>query len=187
MSAGRVAGWVLVVALAAVPFARELEPSRASFARRLLGPVAGLAANVQWVRVNDAFRAGRPELALARAESALALDPGSTEGWRFLCSSLAFDLASANREPDAGVRVKWLRAALALAARGEERARDPGALALWQGLLRASLAESGDPPWPEGARALWGQAARDFERSAEAGHPDGERLAAAARARLATD
>jgi hypothetical protein len=188
VNTGRLAGWVIVAALASVPFvradAREREPG-GSFLHHLLGPVAGIAANYQWVRVNDALRAGRPELALVRAETALALDPGATEGWKFLCSSLAYDLASANREPDLERRVLWIRTALDLAARGETKARDPAELALWQGLVRAMVAESGDPPWPGGPAALWSEAVEDFERCASLGHPDGEDLAAGARAKLA--
>ncbi len=169
-------GWVLVAALVAVSLTREREPATSGLLHGLLGPVAGAAASVQWTRVNDALRAGRPELALARAETALELDPGATGGWKFLCNALAFDLASAQREPDPRRRAIWIRAAFELAARGERSAREPGELAFWQGLVKAHFAAAEDLPWPDGAQALWTEAAADFERASALGVPVAQRL-----------
>ena len=81
---------------------------------------------------------------------------------------------------------RWVRAALAVAARGEARAEDPAELAFWQGLLLARTGEV-DPQigWEGGAGALWTEAAKHFERAERLGHPDG--AAAAAQARRVRD
>jgi hypothetical protein len=145
--------------------------SERGLAQRLLGPIASLAASAQWVRVDLAFRAGRTELALARAEQALALDPRSPELWHDLAWEQAFSLASPEREPDPALRLAWLESGLATAAEGEARSRDPAELALLQGLilLKAALLDP-DLPWPGGVRGMWGEAARHFERAEGLGH-----------------
>ena len=184
----RAAGWVAVAVLAGLTVA--VRPRRGSdrpsgTLQRLLGPVASAAASAQWVRVDAAIQAGRPELALARAETALALDPGATGGWKLLASHLAYDRASAERERDPERRLAWVRAGLALAERGERTARDPAELAIWQGLLRSVHAELDDLPWPGGPATLWAGAIDDFERAARLGHPDGGILVEGAARRLA--
>lgn len=186
----RALAWGAVAALLAAPFVvprrQPGAPRSPSMAARLLGPVAGLAAGVQWVRVGQALADGRTDLGLARAERALALDPGSTGGWTFVAWHLAFVRASAEREPDPGRRGAWVRAALDLAERGERTARDPALLAQWQGLVLSKLAQDDDPPaWPGGVAGLWRDAADCFERAAALGWSDGAALAASARAREA--
>jgi hypothetical protein len=180
------AGWALVAALLAFAWQRDARPAApSSLAERLLGPLAGFAADIQWVRTHDAMRRGDFALALARAESALALAPGATGGWLFLARHLAFDRASEEREADPGRRRAFVAAALDLARRGESSAREPAELALWQGLVRVKEAAEGDLVWPGGTRALLGDAAAELERAATLGHPDGAALAVGARRRLA--
>ena len=159
------------------------DPGRGGLAARLLGPVAGLAADVQWVRVHAALRAGRTELALARAETALALAPESGQGWLFLANHLAFDRASPEREPDPARRRAWIAAGLEVARRGESSCRAPAQLAAWQGLVRVQKAAEPDLDWPGGPRALLEAAELDFSRARALGHPDGGALAAGARRR----
>jgi hypothetical protein len=184
----RTLGWVGVglLALASVLLGGG-SPARerpGALPLRLLGPVSSAAAGLQWVRVHASMRASRTDQALARSRLALELDPGATEGWLLLGGHLAFDRASAEREPSPERRLAWVRAGLALAARGERRARDPARLALWQGLVLGKLAQEDEPlPWPGGARGLWLEAARHFERAAALGAADGEALAASARGR----
>jgi hypothetical protein len=183
----RILGWALVALLACAALLAgrsqaPTDPTR-SLPLRLLGPVSSAAASVQWVRVRTAMRDGRTDLALARARLALELDPGATDGWLLLASHLAFDRASAEREPSPRRRLAWVRAALETAARGERSARDAARIARWQGLVLGKLAQEQDPPdWPGGVRGLWLEAAGHFERAAALGAPDGEELAAAARA-----
>jgi hypothetical protein len=179
-------GSVLVACGIAAFVTREPAPPGSSLTMRLAGPLAGPLAAAQWVRVDLAIRAGRTELALARAETAFELNPTSTSGWYFLSRHLGLDLASPEREPDAEVRRRWVRAALAVAARGEARAENPAELAFWQGLLLARTGEV-DPQigWEGGADALWTEAAEHFERAERLGHPDG--AAAAAQARRVRD
>ncbi len=180
----RAAGWVLVVLLLASPFLFESESreDERGFVTRLLGPVSTLAARVQWIRVQDAVVAGEHELALARAETALTLDPGSTSGWRFVGTHLGLHLGSHLRELDGQRRLALVRAALETLTRGEELARDPGALAEARGMVLWVHAEQ-DPelPWPGGARELWREAALAFERAAELGRAEARDLALTAR------
>jgi len=187
-SRARALGWALVAALLAVAvLAGRGVPAHArarSLPLRLLGPLSSAAASVQWVRVRSAMRAGRTDLALARSHVALALDPGATSGWLLIASHLAFDRASAEREPRPERRLAWTRAALQLAELGERSARDPARLALWQGLVLSKLAqEEAPPPWEGGPHALWLEAAGHFERAAALGAPEGAILADRARER----
>lgn len=177
---------VLAAALA-IPLPTR-EPARgSSLLQRLFGPVAGLAASAEWVRADIAFREGRPELAIARAQAALALDPGAAEGWGFLAYHEAFTLASPERERDPARRLAWIKAALETAAQGEARSRAPAELALLSGLILVKIA-SADPelPWPGGPSALAQAAAEHFERAGRLGSPQGADLARAVRQRAET-
>ena len=184
-------GWVLVAALLAASYTtaergaarpETAPPGLPGFVGRLLGPVRGLAASLQWVRVQSARLAGENEVALARAETALALDPAATDGWRLVATHLALDLGSRQREPDPGRRAELLRAGVETLKRGERVARDPANLAFWRGILLYTHAEhSPDLPWPNGTRGLWTDAADAFERAAALGHPDADVLARASR------
>lgn len=190
----RVLGWLGVLALGGFSiFGRDLGTDHAgdSLARRLWGPFAGLAARGQWVRVHGAMLRNREDLVFQRAETAIDLDPGATEGWIFLARHLFFDRASEARESDPVRRAAWIRSAVAVAERGERLAREPGELALWLGLARVRMATDEHLAWPDGKAgraALLVQAAADFRRAAQAGDPDAaelsrnaERLAAALR------
>lgn len=180
------AGGIALLALSARidgSLPRERSPS---LAVRLLGPLAGFAARVQWVRAREAMVAGRTDEALARSAAALELDPGDTAGWSLLAWHLAMERGSLQREPDPVRRATWLRAGLDVARRGESAAREPEQLALERGLILAQLAaEDAPPPWPGGVEALWREAAEAFDRAAELGHPDGAALAAGARSKAA--
>lgn len=157
-----------------------------ALAVRLLGPLAGYAARAQWVRAREAMLAGRTDEALARAETALELDPGDTAGWSLLVWHLAMERGSQLREPDPERRVAWLRAGLDVARRGEDAAREPAELALERGLILTQVAAQDAPlPWPGGVAALWREAEQAFERAAALGHPDGALLAERARSRAA--
>ena len=149
---------------------------------RLVGPIAALVASAQWVRADLAFRAGRVELFLARAQTALNLAPESAEGWRYLAWHQAYTLASPEREPDPARRVAWVRAGLATAAQGERVADRPEELALLCGLILVKL-PSVDPdlPWPGGMAAAWEAAAEHFDRAQRLGF-DSETAAGLSRA-----
>ena len=188
MSRGlRALGWLGVLALGGFSiFGRELPQSRAgeSLTRRLWGPFAGLAAQAQWVRVHGAMLADREDLVFQRSETAFDLDPGATEGWLFLARHLFYDRASQAREADPVRRAAWMRAAVAVAERGQATAREPGDLALWLGLARVRMATDEHLAWPDGdagRRDLLLLAAEDFTRAAQAGDPDGAELAGSAR------
>jgi len=164
-------------------------PRRAGLAS-LLGPAAGLAASVQWIRVHAALDEGRPALALARAQLALELDPGATHGWLSLARHQGLYLASVTREPDPERRARWLEAALQGLERGEELARQPAQLALTRGLLLVEHAsrEAGEQtPWPGGRETLLAAAVEAFSRSAQLGHPEGALLSERAAALGRTD
>ena len=143
-----------------------------------------LAAEVQWIRVQSAVRSGRSELALSRAETALALDPSNSEGWRFVAAYLGLDLGSPNTEPEPARRRALIRSALQLLERGERTAESRQLLALWSGLILMTHAEI-DPEleWPTGTRGLWTEAADAFYRAVELGSTHAEALAHAARER----
>jgi hypothetical protein len=181
----RALGWVVVGGLVAIS-AFGPAPPRArpagGIAARLLGPTAGLAASVQWIRVGRAFRNGDAALGFARAEAALALDPGATTGWDLLASYQGFTLASAAHEADAGRRVAWLEAGVATTHRGQARAREPGSLAVTRGLMLLVHAEQ-DPelPWPGGRAALLHAAEVAFREAVELGRADATVLADACR------
>lgn len=161
------------------------ERRSSSVAARLLGPLARPLARAWWVRARTAMLEGRTDLALARAATALELDPGDTAGWSLLAWHLSLERGSILREPSPERRVVWLRAGLDVAERGESSAREPGELALGRGLMLAQVAlEDDPPPWPGGVPALWTAAAEAFERAAELGHPAAAHLAESARARV---
>ncbi|MEM7306694.1 MAG: hypothetical protein AAF682_08490 [Planctomycetota bacterium] len=144
-------------------------------ARRLLGPFARLAAEIQWIRFDRARLQGRGELALAHAETALGLDPGDARGWELLAIHLALDLGTPELEPDPDRRRAWVSAGVAVAERGEKASRDPAALAFVQGYLLHVKLES-DPAlsWPGGAAAAWRETTAHYARAAELGYPRAE-------------
>ena len=182
--------WLVAILLIASPSliggARPARPNdeSAHFVTRLLGPFSELAAQMQWIRVQHAIRSGRSERALARAETALSLDPHNTEGWRFVATYLALDLGSPNTEPNPARRRALIRSGLQLLERGERTAESRQQLALWSGLILITHAEI-DPElgWPTGTRGLWSEAADAFDRAVELGSTEAEALAHSARER----
>lgn len=169
MSARTLAGWALVglLVLAARP-----DGTRAAEApRQRLGPLTGLAGSLVWLRAESAWRAGELELAFARAESALAIDPGATSGWTLL-AGWHVNRASPAVQDDPGERGAWLAAALAVLERGELVARDPAEIAFAAGVALLTQEAFDEPPtWPGGRPAMRAEAERHLARAAEAGHP----------------
>lgn len=177
----------LALVAAAVALAPPPRGKSSSVGLALLGPFAPLARDVQWIRFQRAHLLGNEEQAIRFAESALALDPATTDGWRLLAAHLALFHGSPERTPDPVQRRAWFRAGLAVAQRGSEQAEEPGELDLWRGLILADRADLDPPVDPEGARGLLEEAVLAFEAAARRGHPAGEDLAAEARRALASE
>ena len=122
---------------------------------------------MQWVRVDAALDAGRPQRAYALAELALALDPAAAGGWLHLARHLAYQRGSAEVEAIAERRTQWVRRALGVLARGEGRARHPHLLRFERGLLLLHVGLSdGAVPWPGGVEAALEEAAQAMEEAA---------------------
>ena len=154
-----------------------------SFASRLLGPLAGLAAAVEWGRFEAALRQGDEARAWIHADRALALAPEESGGWTYLAHHAVFERASPLRTQDPLERRRWIEVGLALLERGEREAHDPGPVAFRAGIVYATLASLDD-----GLRALpiaraeaWNRAAEAFDRAAAAGEPAAEEAARLAR------
>jgi tetratricopeptide (TPR) repeat protein len=140
----------------------------ASATLRLFGPISSLAAGWQWVRTRIALYDGRPDLAYARAELALELDPAATEGWAYLAATMAFDRASPYRQPVPALRTRWTEAALEVLERGERSAARPAELAVQRGLILVLVGEAeGAIPWDGGAAAAWEAADAAFASAIE--------------------
>jgi len=171
----RVAVWLALGALLVFAAdARRAEGDggrRSSLARRLAGPFASLAASVQWTRADLAWRAGREDQGLARAEAALELDPASAQGWIFLAHHMVFDLGAVGRGTTEE-RAAWIEAGVDLLRRAEEVCDDPAAAAFDLGLVAVYLAslEPADRAWPEDGERAWSLAQAAFARAADAGH-----------------
>ena len=165
----------LCVGLAWIP-----TPPRAQ--RGLLDPFASFIATIQWSRADAAFDEGQLDLGLARAESALELNPEATAGWSWLASVLVHRFASLEFEPIPATRRAWVEAGLELLSRGEELASEPAELAFHAGLVMAYVASiPGEVlEWPGGPQSAWRDAAEHFERAKELGHPRAEEIAQAA-------
>lgn len=138
--------------------------SGGSIAARLLGPVRGVASSVQWVRFDIARIDGDFDLAYARGESALNLNPHSEAGWMLLARHLTFDRGA----PDAGLgnadRLVWVKAGLEVLERGKPFVAHPHELELAQATCMAAQASyaAEDCVWPGGAKACFREAARYF-------------------------
>ncbi|HED66554.1 MAG TPA: hypothetical protein ENJ09_13490 [Planctomycetes bacterium] len=156
------------IALAPTPANRP--PARNPFLR-LLGPAAGLASDLQWVRYRAARDAGSEARAISLARSAIDLEPTRTDGWRVLAAHLALDLASPEHEAERTRRAGWFEAGIELTRTGERWADDPGELALWRGLLYLSRLEV-DPDLLDGGRA-------ELTRRAEEAFAEAARLGSA--------
>ena len=180
--AARALAWAAVLALALVSLAGPAPRPAAPAPLLLLGPFADLWAEIAWLRFQAALRRGEEARALELAESALALDPRSSEGWRMLAGHLVFDLASRERTPDLARRRACFQAGLAVLARGVERSARPEELELFRGLVLLAKAE-GDPELdPGGAQALKRSAADAFEHAARLGSEQAKELVPQVRA-----
>jgi hypothetical protein len=144
-----------------------------SVTERLLGPIADLAATLQWVRVDEAENAGRRELADARAAIALDISPGDPSGWIYYGQHLIYDRGSPLRETDPLAREHWVRAGLALLERGEKECRHPGRVAFARGAVYLALAsaDDADRPLPMSRVEALDAAADAFARAAAEGEP----------------
>lgn len=167
-------------------------PPERSLAERLLGPVAEIAAAVEWVRADAAWARDRIDLYDARAEFALKLAPGDPNGWAYYAHHLVYDRGSPRREfgfgagPDGRLveRGHWIRAGLAVLERGEKVCREPGRLAFRRAIVFLSLAQVDDAerPLPITRQEAWRSAAEAFERAALLGEPLAAEAARGARA-----
>lgn len=143
-----------------------LAPSEDLATGHLLGPLAPIAAQVQWVRGHAARLAGDQGRAFLLMESAVRFEPRSTTAWITLSNQLGLQLASSESGRSPEERAEWLRAACSVLKQGETYARHPEGLALHRGLLLVSHAET-DPnlAWEGGILGLWSQATEAFERA----------------------
>jgi len=135
----------------------------------LLGPATELLADVQWIRFTRARLRGEHDRALAFAESALELDPSSTDGWEYLATHLATFHASSEREPELARRDAWFQAGLEVTRRGAKQASDPGRLALTRALLCLNRAQVDPALDPERRDLLLAEARSAAEEARELG------------------
>lgn len=141
--------------------------------QRALGPLASVAASIEWVRFRGALLRGDMAAAYAIADAALALDPSGEGGWLEYAQHLIFVRGSfAENETPAGRR-GWITSGLELLRRGEALCRTPGELAFAAGLIRtgylATIPDE-DLGWPGGPEALLRQGTADLQRAAALGH-----------------
>lgn len=178
-------GWAGVLALAFLAAHLRAPRTATGAPLLLLGPLAPLAAQVQWLRFQASLERGDGERALELAESALALDPRANAGWERLAAHLLFDRASPEREPDPARRRSFVDAGLAVASRGAELAERPEELELFAGLALLSKVEVDPELRPGGARELLSEAAVRLARAAALGSPAAAELLPHVRARAA--
>ena len=165
--AGVTAAWAFVAA------PEHVHGRRGTFAARLLGPLAPVLAAIEWGRFDAAAEAGDEAAAWRHADRALLLAPDAAAGWTTLAHHAVYGLGNPRRTPDAAGRRRAVELGLAILARGESAARDPGRVAFKTGVVYLSLAhqDDGDRALPLGRREAWTRAAEAFERAAAAGEP----------------
>lgn len=142
-------------------------------AQRSLGPLASVAASVEWARFRRALLRGETAEAYVIADRALALDPSGEGGWLNYAQHLIFERGSfAENETPEGRR-RWIKSGLELLKRGEALCRTPAELAFMSGLIRtgylAPIPDS-DLGWPGGPTGLLAEGTEDLQRAATAGH-----------------
>ncbi|MEM1448395.1 MAG: hypothetical protein AAF957_26955 [Planctomycetota bacterium] len=168
---------LVLVALVALDRPAALARGRGSMgpAQRLLGPIASVAASVEWIRFRVVLDGGDPARAYGHARRALDLDARTPAGWVTLADHFVFGRASPLEAEDAAERRKWIRAGLDVLERGERRTAAPEDLAFYAAVVKATFL-AGIPDealgWPGGPRALLEDARRDAERALELGGPD---------------
>jgi len=135
-----------------------------------LAPLARLAADVQWVRVDEAFRGGDPLRAFDLAERAVALDPGASRGWALLVNEQIVVLGGELRAANPTERRAWIESGLASAERGLVSAREPALVALVTALALYVQTEGEVPvDWPSHPSGLAGEARAWLERARDLG------------------
>ncbi len=158
--------------------------AQGTFASRLLGPVAPIAAAIEWGRFDAAATAGDEARAWRHADRALLLDPEDPEGWKLLAHHAVFERGSPRRSASLAERRRWVEYGIAILDRGEHEAANPGPVAFKMGIVYLALAhqEDGERTLPISRREAWTRAAEAFERAAAASEP-----VAAEAARLARE
>jgi hypothetical protein len=154
--------------------------------RSWLGPLAPIAAQVQWIRAEEAILDGYPGRTLNLMESAIELDPSVAAGWISLADHLGLYLASAEAGESMGARVAWLASALEATRQGQEWVPHPEDLAFHRGILLVSHGGMLEPiHWGSRPGDLWLDAASAFDEAATLGHPDANSAANFARSAAA--
>ena len=156
----------------------EAEPRPLPALARWLGPIGNLAAGLQWVRADTAFRRNDDIVGFARAELALALDPGATGTWSLLAQRQMLQRAAPGRGTTPAERRAWIEAGRETLRRGLATARAPEELWFLEGYLLMFCAER-DPElgWPGGDQAILQEAWTALDRAAQLGHREAMELA----------
>jgi len=149
---------------------------RASAEVRLLGPAAELGRSIQWIRFQRALLRGDQARALMLADSALELDPSSTESWLLLTSHLGYFLASPEREPALQRRRRWLESALAVSMRGTQHAKHPRELHMQRAMMLFSKLDIDPEIDAGGASSLRAKGLAALRDAAAAGSPSAREL-----------
>lgn len=175
--AGLAAAVVLILlGLAGAPTESQSAGAAPSRTLRLAGPAAGLARDLAWIRFQRARLAGDYGRAIRIAESAVALDPTSTDGWKLLAAHLAFFHGSREREPDLERRRLWFRAGVDVTRRGIPVADDPGELALMRAVLHLAKLDTDPEVLPGGPDELLRETELALTEAVELGSPEAEEL-----------
>lgn len=151
----------------------ERKTARGGIASRLLGPLAPIAAWIEWGRFDAAARVGDEARAWKHADRALALAPEDADGWTLLAHHAIYERANPRRTADPAERRRWVEIGLAVLARGEREARRPGRVAFKTAVVHVTLASQDDAErnLPISRAEAWTRAADAFERAAAAGEP----------------
>jgi hypothetical protein len=160
---------LVLVAAALLVLPGVFAPAPRACPAGLLGPIAELAAEIQWVRYEGALTRGEEARALALAESALALAPHVGAGWQRLAAHQGYDLASPALEPDLARRREWLAAAESTLERGAALVEQPAELVLFHALLLHSKAGLDPELAAGGADELYACSATALQRAVELG------------------
>ncbi len=177
-----IAGLLAWYSIASAP--EDAKRSRGTFASRLLGPFAPLAAAIEWGRFDAAARAGDEPRAWRHADRALFLAPEDPDGWTFLAHYAVFERGSPRRTESTLERRRWVEYGIAILERGERETANPGPVAFKLGVVYLALAHQseGERTLPLSRRETWAHAAEAFERAAAAGEPVAAEAAVLARA-----
>jgi hypothetical protein len=175
-AARRSLGWLTVLALAWVASVLHPPQRHGRTGLVLLGPVAPLLAEVQWLRFQAASLRGHDARALELAEGALALAPERAEGWERLAAHLLFDRASRERQEELADRRTLFQAGMAVLARGIEESRARADLEFFRALAFISKATTDPELDVRGPSGLYGEAVEALERAAAEGDLRAEEL-----------